>query len=66
LETLDERKKIKFIEYIRKITEEDNIQYILTVIDSDLPKNTMFDDTEIVITLHDDGNDGRLFKMESW
>lgn len=66
LETLDERKKTKFIEYVRKIAAQDDIQYILTIIDSDLPSGTQFTNDEIVITLHDDGEKGRLFKMHSW
>lgn len=66
LETLDERKKINFIKHVRGITEQQNIQYILTLIDSDLPPGTQFSDEEVVITLHDDGANGRLFKMPSW
>jgi uncharacterized protein YydD (DUF2326 family) len=66
LETLDERKKIQFLEYVRKVTEENNFQYILTLIDSDLPNNFKFTDDEIALKLHDDGNDGKLFRMQSW
>jgi hypothetical protein len=42
------------------------------VIDSDLPRSLESDeqlhfaDEEIVITLHDRGNDGRLFKMPAF
>ena len=66
LETLDDRKKYKFIDHVRGITETTNTQYILTVIDSDIPAGVTFDEKEIVITLHDDGDQGRLFKMPSW
>jgi uncharacterized protein YydD (DUF2326 family) len=66
LETLDERKKVKFIEHVRRVTENKNIQYILTVIDSDLPQGVQFHDDEVVLTLHDNGAEGRLFKMPSW
>jgi len=38
---------------------------------SDLPKRTsenneVFDSEEIVLTLHDEGPDGLLFKMATW
>jgi len=66
LETLDERKKKAFIEYVRLMPTASGSQYILTVIDSDLPVNFKFTEKEVVLTLHDDGRDGRLFKIASW
>ncbi|WP_418642510.1 DUF2326 domain-containing protein [Vibrio chaetopteri] len=66
LETLDERKKIAFLEYVRTIPELSGTQYILTLIDTDLPKGVSLTEDEIVLTLHDDGPSGRLFKMPSW
>lgn len=66
LETLDSRKKIQFLNYVRSIPEMYGIQYILTVIDSDLPPEISFSDDEVVLTLHDNGNDGLLFKMPPW
>ena len=66
LETLDSRKKIEFLKYARTIPELHGTQYILTLIDSDLPDGVEFTKEEIALTLHDDGNDGLLFKMPSW
>lgn len=67
LEKLDDRKKIKFIELIRKISDN-QFQYIGTLIDSELPNRNklIFNDNEIILTLHDDGNNGRLFKIPSF
>ena len=47
------------------------IQPIITLIDSDLPIRDaddapVFDESEIVLTLHDESEQGRLFKMKSW
>jgi len=67
LEKLDNRKKINFIELIRKITKN-NFQYIGTLIDSELPNldKSIFKEGEIILTLHDDGDNGRLFKIPIW
>jgi uncharacterized protein YydD (DUF2326 family) len=67
-EGLDNRKKINLLNRVREICENDNIQYILTVIDSDLPRDEvdnklLFNDSEIILKLNDDGEKGRLFKM---
>ncbi|WP_457804785.1 DUF2326 domain-containing protein [Vibrio cholerae] len=66
LETLDERKKKAFLNFVRTYSELFGIQYILTVIDSDMPSGVNFSDEEIVLNLHDNGQSGRLFKMPSW
>jgi len=66
LETLDSRKKIEFLKYVRLIPLLYGTQYILTVIDSDLPEGFSFNDEEIVLKLHDNGDSGLLFKMPSW
>ncbi|WP_038881749.1 DUF2326 domain-containing protein [Vibrio jasicida] len=66
LETLDTRKKQEFLKYVRTIPEAHGTQYILTLIDSDLPSDVTFTDDEIVLTLHDNGDDGLLFKMPPW
>ncbi|MCW8348991.1 DUF2326 domain-containing protein [Vibrio sp. ZSDZ65] len=66
LETLDTRKKLEFLNYARTIPELFGTQYILTLIDSDLPEGVEFTDDEIALTLHDNGDDGLLFKMPSW
>ncbi|OCJ22532.1 DUF2326 domain-containing protein [Serratia sp. 14-2641] len=66
LETLDSRKKLEFLKYVRLIPGLYGTQYILTVIDSDLPEGFSFNNEEIVLKLHDNGDNGLLFKMPSW
>jgi uncharacterized protein YydD (DUF2326 family) len=53
---------------VRDICKEHNLQYILTVIESDIPRDEMdktacFPDEEIVLKLHDRDDSGRLFEM---
>ena len=67
LEALDDRKKIKFLSLIRRICNKYNLQYILTLIDSDLPKDengkiVKFSDNEVCLSLHDRDDSGKLFK----
>jgi uncharacterized protein YydD (DUF2326 family) len=67
-EALDDRKKIALLSVIREQIASGKTQYILTLIDSDTPRDAEgqkleFDDDEVVLHLHDDGNEGRLFKM---
>lgn len=67
LETLDIRKKKAFIELVRELSG-DGLQYIFTMIDSEL-SGEVSDwvlEKEVVLTLHDDGDEGRLFKIPSW
>jgi len=70
LETLDDRKKRKLIEVLRTYTSEHGVQEIITVIDSDLPyengERFEFEQSEVVRLLHDQGDDGRLFRMPLW
>jgi len=66
LEALDDRKKIKLLETVQKICKDYNLQYILTLIDSDLPKNEkneviQFPPDEICLELHDRDDSGKLF-----
>ena len=68
LEALDDRKKIKFLELVRSLCIKYNLQYILTLIDSDLPKDAKgkvvdFQDHEICLRLHDRNDSGKLFRM---
>lgn len=67
LETLDNRKKENFIKLVRDISH-DNFQYIGTLIDSELPNNnlSLFKEDEIILRLHDDGINGKLFKIPTW
>jgi uncharacterized protein YydD (DUF2326 family) len=68
LEALDDRKKEALLELVREEMTDNKIQYIMTLIEADLPRDRHqklinFDENEIVLRLHDEGNNGRLFKM---
>lgn len=68
LEALDDRKKLAFLDVVRDQVKSRKLQYIMTVIASDLPRNdkgglVAFADDEIVLRLDDSGPGGRLFKM---
>jgi uncharacterized protein YydD (DUF2326 family) len=68
LEGLDDRKKIALLEVVREQTSTKRLQYIFSMIDSDMPREGQgerleFPPVEIVLRLHDDGAEGRLFKM---
>jgi uncharacterized protein YydD (DUF2326 family) len=69
-ESLDPRKKENLLDVIRQYSDL-GVQSIITLIDSDIPlrepdDKPVFDATEITLTLHDEGDQGRLFKMRSW
>lgn len=69
-ESLDDRKKENLLSVLHEYANY-GIQTIITLIDSDLPvrpegENPVFEDSEIVLTLHDEGLEGRLFKLKSW
>lgn len=69
-ESLDDRKKINLISEIRKYNDL-GIQHIITLIDSELPASTedtptLFEESEVILTLHDEDESGRLFMMQSW
>ncbi|WP_246256349.1 DUF2326 domain-containing protein [Pseudarthrobacter oxydans] len=69
-ESLDSRKKEKLVEVYREHAAL-GIQIIMTAIDSDLPPSStsgvhLLNPDEIVLTLHDEGTSGRLFKIPSW
>ena len=68
-EGLDNRRKVALVAYVRSVIQDTNTQYILTVIDSDLPRDEhdnklLFLPEEVVLSLHDDGALGRLFRMD--
>lgn len=70
LESLDDRKKENLISVIRRYADF-GLQPTISLIDSDLPsredgKDHAFSSDEIIITLHDEGNDGRLFRFGAW
>lgn len=66
LETLDDRKKKNFLDYVNWNSSVLGFQYILTLIDTDLPEDYEIPPGSIIKTLHDDGDDGLLFKMKPW
>jgi uncharacterized protein YydD (DUF2326 family) len=71
LEGLDIRKRLLVLQVLRETASEFGIQCIITVIDSDLPRDQNdnrieFDPSEIVLTLSDSGPRGRLFRMREF
>lgn len=71
-ETLDPRKKVELLKLMREYAEL-GIQQIITTLDSDAPSPSEVgsEDSEIlpdevVVHLHDEGDDGRLFKIPAW
>lgn len=68
-ESLDDRKKENLLSVIRRYAEF-GLQPIITLIDSDLPTRTdsvpVFIDNEIILTLNDENEQGRLFKTRTW
>ena len=68
-ESLDDRKKEGLLVVIRRYAEL-GLQSVITLIDSDLPARTggepVFATDEIILALHDEGDQGRLFKMRAW
>lgn len=67
-ESLDDRRKLALLDTVRSFAERTGCQYILTVIDSDIPRDEsgaklMFSQDEIIGELSDDGDQGRLFRM---
>ena len=69
-ESLDDRKKENLIKIFRGYSQY-GIQQIITLIDSDIPpghsdEEPFINEDEVVLTLHDEGSAGRLFKMKTW
>ncbi|KKM72179.1 hypothetical protein LCGC14_1423130 [marine sediment metagenome] len=67
-EGLDNRKKLKLLEVMRDLTDRLGIQYILTVIDADMPRDdedhvVAFSTNEVVRELFEGADEGRLFRM---
>lgn len=70
LESLDDRKKENLLAVVHRYADL-GLQPVITLIDSDLPVRPkgsipVFTDEEIIITLHDEGDHGRLFKLRGW
>lgn len=68
-EALDDRKKENLLAVVRRYADL-GLQPIITLIDSDLPQRAttepVFEEGEVALVLHDEGDDGRLFKMSAW
>ena len=69
-ESLDDRKKESLLATLHQYAEL-GIQSVITLIDSDLPirnekERPVFDPKEIILTLHDENEQGRLFKIRGW
>lgn len=69
-ESLDDRKKANLLKVIREYSDL-GIQSVITLIDSDMPPHIeedgqVFSAEEIILLLHDEGPDGRLFRMKPW
>lgn len=69
-ESLDDRKKANLLAVIRQYADL-GLQPIITLIDSDAPPPSesgkpVFTQEEVVVRLHDEGDDGRLFRMKAW
>lgn len=71
-EGLDNRVKVRLLELIRECIASGKIQYILSTIETDIPRSlvddspTEFTDDEVVLSLNDKGDSGRLFKMPAF
>ena len=66
LEGLDDRVKVRLLNKVKSVCEENDIQYILSLIDSDIPvlgdgAKYKFDKKEICLELNDKDDSGRLF-----
>ncbi len=63
LEGLDDRIKVRYINHVKQHCLQYDLQYIVTLIDSDLPKDNLdlITDDEICLRLNDEDNNGKLF-----
>ena len=66
LEGLDNRIKIRLLDKIKEICNQYGIQYILSIIDSDIPTDArgesyFFEENEICLKLNDKDDNGKLF-----
>ena len=67
---MDDRKKANLLTVIRESADL-GLQPIITLIASDIPptaegEGQVFAPEEIVLTLNDEGPEGRLFRMAPW
>lgn len=69
-ESLDDRKKANLLAVFREYADL-GVQPIITLIASDMPPASgdeapVFIPDEVVLALHDEGPEGRLFRMKAW
>ena len=69
-ESLDDRKKENLLAILHEYADL-GIQSVITLIDSDLPNRNekdapVFDSSEIILTLHDENEQGLIFKTKSF
>lgn len=68
LEGLDNRIKVRLLNEVQKICTDHGLQYILTLIDSDIPVPSegipmAFSDDSVCLRLHDRDDSGKLFEI---
>ncbi len=63
LEGFDDRIKVRYIKLVKDFCEKYDIQYIVTLIDSDLPKEMpdLIEEKDICLNLNDKDEEGKLF-----
>lgn len=71
LETLQEKLKLALLKVIRETCVEHGIQYIFSCLSEDIPVSEEAEQLcpsqdEMILKLHDGGENGRLFKMKSF
>jgi len=70
LEQLEPRKRQNLIQVLRQYADL-GLQPVITALDSDLPEpidssGTAIRSEDVILTLHDEGASGRLFRVEPW
>lgn len=65
-ESLDDRKKINYIDLIKKLIDEKDLQIIITMIEDDIPykdngEKYKFTNDDIILELNDNNEEGTLF-----
>lgn len=67
-EGLDDRKKVQLLRVVKELCEQERMQYILTVIEADIPRDISdkpipFAANEIILNLFEGEYKGRLFRI---
>ena len=66
-EHLDRRMKRNLLDLLRNYSSQ-GLQIVVTTIDTDIPEDDkpFFENSEVILRLHDEDMEGRLFKMPEW